>query len=157
ELTVEFVRALAGSRRADAENVHERPAGVADGFEDLAGISAAVVFDDDAGARTEVRFQPGFGAPRIAGGDGDAGFVQTPSERSLFDDELDFETGQQDLIEHPDDEFVLTDCQTAQASTNQRLYAAGCAELCSGARRTIGSTVARNRNIRVRAEQGRRA
>jgi len=27
----------------------------------------------------------------------------------LFDDELDLEAGQQDFVEHPDDQFVLTD------------------------------------------------
>ena len=43
------------------------------------------------------------------GDDVDAGVVQAPGERPVFDDELDFEAGQQDLVEHPDDQFVLTD------------------------------------------------
>jgi hypothetical protein len=39
----------------------------------------------------------------------DAGVAETSSEGPIFDDELDLETGQQDLIEHPDDQLVLTD------------------------------------------------
>jgi hypothetical protein len=35
--------------------------------------------------------------------------VETAGERPLFDDELDLEAGQQDLVEHPDDQFILTD------------------------------------------------
>ena len=38
-----------------------------------------------------------------------AGLVETARERPVLDDELDFEAGQQDLVEHPDDQFVLTD------------------------------------------------
>ena len=45
----------------------------------------------------------------IAGRDRDAGVVEAARERPVLDDELDFEAGQQDLVEHPDDQFVLTD------------------------------------------------
>ena len=38
-----------------------------------------------------------------------AGVVETARERPALDDELDLEAGQQDLVEHPDDQFVLTD------------------------------------------------
>ena len=38
-----------------------------------------------------------------------AGVVQPPRERPVLDDELDLEAGQQDLVEHPDDQLVLTD------------------------------------------------
>ena len=39
----------------------------------------------------------------------DAGLVQPAGERPVLDDELDFESGQQDLVEHPDDQFILAD------------------------------------------------
>jgi hypothetical protein len=35
--------------------------------------------------------------------------VEPPGQRAVLDDELDLETGKQDLVEHPDDELVLTD------------------------------------------------
>ena len=106
---MELLGPLAARRRADAEHVDERAARVADGLEDLLQAAASVVFDDDAGARAEVGLEVGVGAARIAGDDVDAGVVESPRERPVFDDELDFEAGQQDLVEHPDDQFVLTD------------------------------------------------
>jgi hypothetical protein len=54
----------------------------------------------------------GIGAAGIAGDHVDAGLVQAARERPVLDDELYLETGQQDLIQHPDDQFVLTDGQT---------------------------------------------
>ena len=45
----------------------------------------------------------------IADGDRDAGVVEPPGERPVLDDELDLEAGQQDLVQHPDDQLVLTD------------------------------------------------
>ena len=38
-----------------------------------------------------------------------AGVVEAPRERPALDEELDLEAGQQDLVEHPDDQFVLAD------------------------------------------------
>jgi hypothetical protein len=35
--------------------------------------------------------------------------MEAPRDWPLFDDELDLEAGQQDFVEHPDDQFVLTD------------------------------------------------
>ena len=35
--------------------------------------------------------------------------VEAAGERPVLDDELDLEAGQQDLVEHPDDQLVLTD------------------------------------------------
>jgi hypothetical protein len=35
--------------------------------------------------------------------------MEAPREWPLFDDELDLEARQQDFVEHPDDQFVLTD------------------------------------------------
>ena len=109
KLAAQLVGALGGRGRPDAEHVDERAAGVADRFENLLQAAAAVVFDDDAGAGAEVGFEVGVGAPGIAGRDVDAGVVEAPRRRTAFDDELDLEAGQQDLVEHPDDQFVLTD------------------------------------------------
>jgi len=39
--------------------------------------------------------------------------VQPAAGGLALDDELDLEARQQDFVEHPNDEFVLTDCQTA--------------------------------------------
>ena len=57
----------------------------------------------------EVGLDEGVGAPRVAGDDVDAGVVEPPRERPVLDDELDLEAGQQDLVEHPDDQLVLAD------------------------------------------------
>ena len=40
-------------------------------------------------------------------------------ERAVLDDELDLEAGQQDFVEHPDDQLVLTDGQTSHQRTNR--------------------------------------
>ena len=57
----------------------------------------------------EVGLEEGVGAPRVAGDDVDAGVVEPARQRLVLDDELDLEAGQQDLVEHPDDQFVLAD------------------------------------------------
>ena len=106
---MEVVFALADAVRADAEDVHERAAGVADRLENFPRAAFAVVFDDDAGGGADVGFEPGVGAARVAAGHGDAGVVEPPRQRPVLDDEFDLEAGQQDLVEHPDDQFVLTD------------------------------------------------
>ncbi len=91
------------------EHVDQRAAGVAHRLENLLRAAAAVVFDDDAGAGADVGLEVGVGAPRIAGRDRDARLVEAARERPVLDDELDLEAGQQDFVEHPDDQFVLTD------------------------------------------------
>jgi hypothetical protein len=108
EFVAEFFRALLGRRGADTADVDERSARIAHRLEDFLGIASAVVFDDDAGAGAEIRFDPRFRAAGIAGGDGDVPLLEPPSHRALFDDEFDLEAGQEDLVEHPDDQFVLT-------------------------------------------------
>jgi hypothetical protein len=35
--------------------------------------------------------------------------VKAARQHAAVDDELDFEAGQQDFVEHPDDQFVLAD------------------------------------------------
>jgi len=51
---------------ADAQHVDERPAGVANRLQDLLQTPPAVVLDDDARARREIRFEVGVRAARIA-------------------------------------------------------------------------------------------
>ena len=72
----------------------------------------AVVFDDDAGAGREVGLEIGVGAAGVAGGDVQPAVVQPARERLAFDQELDFEAGQQDLVEHPDGQLRLADGET---------------------------------------------
>ena len=38
----------------------------------------------------------------------------------VLDDELDFEAGQQDLVEHPDDQLVLTDREALHRTARGR-------------------------------------
>ena len=102
-----FARAVRGG--GDAEDVNERAARVPHGAQDLGQGPAAVVFDDDAGARAEVGFDKRVGAPWIAGRDVHAGVMKPARERPVFDDELHFKAGQQDGVEHPDDQLVLAD------------------------------------------------
>ena len=133
ELGVELVGAPRGRRGGDAEHVHERPAGVPHGLEDLLRAAPSVVLDDDAGARPEISLDEGVGAAGVAGDDLDAGVVQAPRQRPVLDDELDLEAGQQDFVEHPDDQLVLTDGQTPHRCAKPRLYA------CRGGRRGAAS------------------
>src|SRR5262249_53084590 len=109
ELLAVLFGALRAGSGGDTQDVEERATRVADGLEDLLQAAPAVVFDDDAGARTDVRLDPGFSDAWISGSDGDPGFVEPSRQGSVFDDEFDLEPGQQDLVEHPDDELVLAD------------------------------------------------
>ena len=59
--------------------------------------------------RADVGFEVGIGAAGIADRDRDLRLVEAAGERPVLDDELDLEAGQQDLVEHPDDQLVLTD------------------------------------------------
>ena len=69
-------------------------------------------------------------ATKIAEGDRDIRVLQAPRQGPLFDNELDLETGQQDLVEHPDDQFVLTDGQTPHQRANRPLYAPVALKTC---------------------------
>jgi len=108
---VKFLGALLGRLRAhaDAQHVDERATGIAHGFENLLQAAAAVVFDDDAGAGCQIGFEVGFRAARVAGHHMHAGVMQAPGGRFALDDELHVEAGQQDFVEHPDDQLVLAD------------------------------------------------
>ena len=112
ELGLELFLALARMRDADAEDVHQRPAGVPDGLEDLAEALPAVVLDHHARAGREVGLQIGVGALEVAAGDVQTTVVQAARERLAFDQELDFEAGQQDLVEHPDRQLRLAGGET---------------------------------------------
>jgi hypothetical protein len=119
KLRMKVFDALGRRIGADPEHVHEDAARVAHGIEDLLEAAFAIVLDDDAGAGAEIGFDEGVGAPRIAYGDGDAGVMQAPGERLALDDEFDLEAGQQDFVEHPDDQFVLTDGETPHRVPNR--------------------------------------
>ena len=56
-----------------------------------------------------VGLEPGLRPPRVASRHSDAGFVEAAGQWSRLDDEFDLEARQQDLVEHPDNQFVLTD------------------------------------------------
>ncbi len=109
EFGVEFLGALAGRFGADAEDVDQRAAGGAHRFEHLLRAASAVVLDDDAGAGTDVRLEIRVGAARVTRRDRHPRLVEAAGERPVLDDELDLESRQQDLVEHPDDQFVLAD------------------------------------------------
>ena len=100
---------LLGGRRAHTENVDERAAGIRDRLQHFAGTAAPIVFDDDAGTGSDVGFEEGIRAARVAGEHVDPGLMEPSRERPVLDDELDFEAGQQDFVEHPDDQLVLAD------------------------------------------------
>ena len=76
--------------------------------------SAGVAIIDDAG-RLETRKRAGKLAVLLgdladsAMDDGHTGIVEAAGERPILNDELDLETRQQDFVEHPDDQLVLTD------------------------------------------------
>src|SRR4029078_12005706 len=135
KLLVELLGALSGRGLADPDNIHERAATIAHRLEDLARAAAPVVFDDHAGAGSQIRLHPRVGAARVADGHRDLGFVKTAGERPILDDELDLESGEQNLVEHPDDEFVLANSKTPHQRTNLALYAL--AELAAAAGRLL--------------------
>ena len=108
KLRAEPLCALIARLRADAEDVDERATGIADRVENFLRVAPAVVFDDDARTGPEVGFDPRFGASGIAGEHRDPGLVEPSRGGFVLDDELDFETGEQDFVQHPDHQLVLT-------------------------------------------------
>ena len=115
---VELVVSLGSRAGADPQHVDQGPAGVTDGVEDLLQVPPPVVLDDHARARPEVRLHERVRPARVAADDFDARVVQPPRERSVFDDELELESREQDLVEHSDDELVLADGETPHERTN---------------------------------------
>ena len=93
ELRLEILLALPRVRRADAQDVDQRGAGVPDGFEDALEAVPAVVLDDHAGAGGEVGLDVGVGAARVARRDVQPAVVEPLGQRLTLDQELDFEVG----------------------------------------------------------------
>jgi len=116
KLCLEVVFALARIRGADAQNVNQRASRIPDGLENLLEAAAAIVFDHDARPRRQVGFEVGVGAPKVSGDDLHAPVVQTPGNRFALDEEFNLETGQQDLVEHPDGQLGLADGETPHGS-----------------------------------------
>src|SRR5258707_536034 len=79
-----------------ARKVAQGARGVGNRLENLLQAAAAVVLDDDAGARADVGLEIGVGAARIATADRDARLVDAAGERPVLDDELDLEARMQD-------------------------------------------------------------
>ncbi len=112
KLRLEFFLTLPRVRRPDPEHVHQRATGVPDRFENLLQAALAVVLDHDARTRREVGFEIGIGAPEVSGRNVQAAFMEPSRNGFTFNQELDFEAGQQDLVEHPDGQFGLANGET---------------------------------------------
>ncbi len=97
---------------ADPEDVDERAARIANGLDHLVQVLPAGVFDDDAGLGGDVGLQVGVRALHVAGRHGQAGSLELARERAALDQELHLDAGGQDLVEHPDHQFVLANGQT---------------------------------------------
>ena len=97
---------------ADADDIHERGARVANRFQYLAKASLSAVFDDDAGGGGDVGLEIGVGSARVAGEDVQVGVMQPAGERLALDEKFDFEAGHQGFVEHPDDQLGLADGKT---------------------------------------------
>jgi hypothetical protein len=108
ELFLMFVRIAL----TDTNDIDERRARIADGFERFPHAALAGVFDDDAGGGGDVGFDVGIGAFRVARVDGQVGVVELPCKRFALDEKFDFEAGRQGLIEHPDEQLRLTNGET---------------------------------------------
>ena len=108
-----------GPALAGVEDVDERPAGVADGVEDLLDAAFAGIFDEEAGGGSDVGLEVCVDAPRVAGRDLDPGVMKTPGEGPAFDKEVNLEARQQYFVERPDDQFILTNGQNAQIRSRQ--------------------------------------
>ena len=81
-------------------------------LEHLFQALSAVVFDHHARAWREVGLDIRVHPAEDAGGHAQPAVVETTRNGLALDQELDFEAGQQDLIEHPDGQLRLTDGET---------------------------------------------
>ena len=104
---------------AGVQHVDQRAAGVAHRFQNLLDAAAPSVFDDETGVGGDVGFEVGVDPPRIGGGDFDPRVVQPARERPAFDEKVDLEARQEDFVEGPDDQLVLTDSQNSHVSFPQ--------------------------------------
>ena len=97
---------------ADADDIDERGARVANRFEYLAKASLPAVFDDDAGGGGDVGLEIGVGSARVAGEDVQVGVMELAGERLALDEKFDFEAGHQGFVEHPDEQLGLANGET---------------------------------------------
>ena len=108
-LRLQFLFAFVKIGDADPQHVNERASRVPDRREHLLEAAAAAVLHDHAGAGRDVGFDVGVGAAGVDGGHAQPRLVEPAGERLALDEKVDFEAGQQDLIEHPDDQLGLAD------------------------------------------------
>jgi len=97
---------------ADTHHVDERGAGILDRVENLLEAPLPAVLDDDAGRGGDVGFEVSVGPAGVGGRDVQPGVMQPARERLAFDEKIDLEAGRQAFVEHPDDQFGLTDGET---------------------------------------------
>ena len=95
-----------------AEDVYQRPSGVAGGVDDPPQPFAMRVLDDHAVRRRQVDLEKGVTSPRVGERDRQPVVVETPPEGTVLDEELDRERGGEDLMQRADQEFVLADRET---------------------------------------------
>ena len=76
-----------------AEDVDQRPAGVAGRVDDAAEALAMRVLDDHAVRRREIDLEEGVAPLRVGDGDRQAVVVEPARERPVLDEELDRERG----------------------------------------------------------------
>ena len=68
-------------------------------------------------------------AAEVAGGDVHPGLGEAAGERRTVDQELDLETGQQDLVENLDDQLVLADGETPHRASSTKGSTTGTATI----------------------------
>ena len=98
ELGAQLIHPLPAGMLADAQHVHERPARIANRFEDPPEASLAVVFDDEAGAWRDFGLEVTIDTAGVADCGVRAGLVEATSQRPVLDQKLHVQAGQQDLV-----------------------------------------------------------
>ena len=95
-----------------AEDVYQRPSGVAGRLDDPPQPLAMRVLDDHAVRRRQIDLEEGVTSLRVRQRDRQPVVVETPPEGTVLDEELDWERGGEDLMQRADQEFVLADRET---------------------------------------------
>src|SRR5262245_9189638 len=101
------------------QDVEQAAAGVANSRDDALQSLLARVFDNDAGARCEVRANVGVDAADVRDRCRHPVLNETPGEGPAFDKELNVERPRKNAMQGPDDQLVLTD---GQRTHNPALY-----------------------------------
>jgi hypothetical protein len=112
KLRLQLLFALAEVGSANAEHVNQRPSRIPDRLQNLLEAPLPRILDDDAGSGGQVGFEVGVGAAEVAGRDAQAAVVEAPGDRFGFNQELDLEARQQDLVQHPGRQLGLADGET---------------------------------------------